>query len=285
MWYDDRGTNTQAAEAGRSLHRPLNSESIRRVREGRAIVLFFAIAYSVSWSVWAILFKKGLSHLHGAGFYLYLLAVVAPHLSAVLVTALESGRTGITELYGRIFRRLSLRLLVAAIAAPVAIYFARYLLGAAFDQTFGASVFHPAPRSLSLLLIGQTAVALGEEPGWRGFALGRLTDRLGLVFGSVVLGIGWALWHLPLFIIAGTAQYGTPFLPFLTTLIAWSLIVTWFVRRARGAVIAAMLFHASANFCDFTMWESPSALINVAPWLLAAAVATWRLQWEAHAAR
>jgi uncharacterized protein len=252
-----------------------------RAAEWRAIALFFAIAYAVSWSIWAILFSKHLSHIHGAGFYLYLFAVLAPHFAAVLVTAFEGGRTGIVEFYGRVFRSLPMGLLVAAIAAPVVIYLARYLLGAVFGQTFGAPVFHPAPRTLSILLIGQTAVALGEEPGWRGFALGRLTNRLGVVFGSVVLGVGWAIWHLPLFIIAGTAQYGTPFLPFLTTLIAWSLIVTWFVRRARGAVIVAMLFHASANLCDFVMWEPPSALISVAPWVLAAAFATWRLQLQA----
>jgi uncharacterized protein len=249
-------------------------------REWRAIALFFAIAYAVSWSAWTVLFKRNLSHLQGPGFSLYLLAVLSPHLAAVLVSALEGGTSGAVEFYGRVFRRLAFRLMLAAAAAPVAIYLTGYLLGAALEQTHGEPLFHPPPRTLFILLFGQTAVALGEEPGWRGFALGRLTDRLGAIGGSVALGVGWAIWHLPLFLIAGTAQYGTPFFPFLTTLVAWSLIVTYIVSRARGAVIVAMLFHAVANLCDFTVWEPQSALLNVLPWLLAAAIATWRLRIE-----
>jgi hypothetical protein len=58
---------------------------------------------------------------------------------------------------------------------------------------------------------------------------------------------------LPLFLVEGTAQYGTSFFAFLTILVAWSLTVTYVVRRARGSAIAAKLFHASANLSDFTM--------------------------------
>jgi membrane protease YdiL (CAAX protease family) len=132
------------------------------------------------------------------------------------------------------------------------IYLARYALGAAFAQTAGAGVFHPAPQTVFILIFGQTTVALGEEPGWRGFALGQLTHRLGVIRGSVLLGVAWAVW-LPLFLVEGTAQYGTSFFAFLTILVAWSLTVTYVVRRARGSAIAAKLFHASANLCDFTM--------------------------------
>jgi membrane protease YdiL (CAAX protease family) len=207
-----------------------------------------------------------------------LLAILAPHVSAVLVAALESGTSGVREFYRTVFRRTKVRWVVVAIAAPIAIYLAGYALGAAFEQTAGAPAFHPAQRTLFILLFGQTVVALGEEPGWRGFAQGRLTRLLGAIPGSALLGVGWAVWHLPLFLIEGTAPYGTSFFAFLTTLVAWSTIVTYLVRRARGGAIVAMLFHASANLCDFTVWEPHSNLLAVIPWLLAATYAAWRLR-------
>jgi cytochrome c oxidase subunit IV len=105
-----------------------------------------------------------------------------------------------------------------------------------------------------------------------------LTKKVGAIGASLVLGIVWAVWHLPLFIIAGTAQYGTPFGPFLTTLTAWSLIVTLLVVRAGGSVIVAMLFHISANLCDFTVWQADSWSLVLFPWIVAALVAAWLMR-------
>lgn len=61
-----------------------------------------------------------------------------------------------------------------------------------------------------------------------------LIERLGANVGNVILGIAWALWHLPLFVVLGTPQYGTPFMPFLVELTAWSMVIT-FVMHARGS--------------------------------------------------
>jgi membrane protease YdiL (CAAX protease family) len=129
-----------------------------------------------------------------------------------------------------------------------------------------------------MLLIGQAIVVLGEEPGWRGFALPRLIARFGPIVGTVILGIAWACWHLPLFMIAGTPQYGTGFVPFALMLIAWSMVITLVVLRARGSVIPAMLFHASANVCAFTMWEPDAQLFALGPWIIAAVIAGWRIR-------
>jgi uncharacterized protein len=72
----------------------------------------------------------------------------------------------------------------------------------------------------ALIIFGQLVFVLGEEPGWRGFALPRLTERLGPNMGRLILGSAWPLWHLPLFVVAGTPQYGTPSMLFLVTLTA-----------------------------------------------------------------
>jgi uncharacterized protein len=140
--------------------------------------------------------------------------------------------------------------------------------------------FHRPPRTVTALIFGQLIVVAGEEPGWRGFALPRLIERLGPIVGTVVLGIAWACWHLPLFMITGTPQYGSGFLPFALLLMAWSMVITLVVMRARGSVIPAMLFHASANICAFTMWEPDAQLLAIGPWLVVAAIAGWWMRAE-----
>ena len=67
---------------------------------------------------------------------------------------------------------------------------------------------------------------------------------------------------------------------FALLLMAWSMVITLVVMRARGSVIPAMLFHASANICAFTIWEPDSPLLGLGPWIVAAVIAGWRMQSE-----
>jgi uncharacterized protein len=247
------------------------------LKASRPIAWFFLIAYLISWSAWIALFSLHYSHLAGAALYLYLVAVLAPHASAVVVTVRERGFVGLRTFYGRVFRRAPVIWIGASVVIPIVIYIIPSLMAIGLRLPHG-SLLHQPPRTLSMLVFGQLAVALGEEPGWRGFALPSLTKKVGAIGASLVLGIVWALWHLPLFIIAGTAQYGTPFGPFLTTLTAWSLIVTLLVVRAGGSVIVAMLFHISANLCDFTVWQADSWSLVLFPWIVAALVAAWLMR-------
>jgi membrane protease YdiL (CAAX protease family) len=153
-----------------------------------------------------------------------------------------------------------------AITVPVIICLTPYLFAIYLGQSHD-SLFHHPQRTWPTLILGQMVVAIGEEPGWRGFALPRLTSQLGRIGGTLVLGAAWAVWHLPLFMIAGTAQFGMPFVPFFILLTAWSLIMTLMVEHAHGSVLVAMLFHASANVCDFTMWQPPDRLSALGPWV------------------
>ena len=90
-------------------------------------------------------------------------------------------------------------------------------------------------------------LVVGEEIGWRGFALPRLLRRFGPWAASVVLGTLWALWHLPLFYLAGMPQFGSPFLPFVGYTIALSIILTFLAQNTRGSVVIATLFHGAVN--------------------------------------
>ena len=89
---------------------------------------------------------------------------------------------------------------------------------------------------------------MGEEFGWRGFALPDLQDRLGWRAASVGLGLVWGVWHLPLFFIEGTAQADIPLALFLLSVVAMSVVLAWLVNNTAGSVVAALLFHTAVNF-------------------------------------
>ena len=96
---------------------------------------------------------------------------------------------------------------------------------------------------------------MGEEPGWRGFALPRLEQRSGPLVGTILLGVLWGLWHLPLFLLvpgyngAGTGFVGIliPFVAFVILVIAYTVVFTWVFNNTRGSILLAILLHASIN--------------------------------------
>lgn len=245
--------------------------------KGVYIVTFFVIAYAISWAAWVALFERGLSHLAGPGMWLYLVAVLAPHASALINTLIEGGRAGVRAFYRLFTRRLPFRWAMVAILLPLAVSLTRVAIALVLRLPHG-SFFHRPPRTLSMLMFGQLAVVLGEEPGWRGFALPRLIKHFGLMTGTLILGMAWALWHWPLFAVAGTAQYGTPVLPFALLLVAWSMVITLVVIRAHGSVVAAMVFHASANLCSFVIWEPAGLMLALGPWVVVATAAAWMMR-------
>jgi len=113
--------------------------------------------------------------------------------------------------------------------------------------------------------------------GWRGFALPRLLDALD-DRGNANSRIRVAFWHLPLFIISERRNMGPGSSRFALELMAWSMVITLIMMHARGSVVAAMLFHASANLCAFTMWEPMRSLLALGPWIVAAVIAGWRIR-------
>ena len=265
--------NERIAEAAKLF--ALNPAQVRNSR----IAMFFLIAYAISWTAWIALFAQHLSPFAWPGRWLYLTAVLAPHGAALMSAAVEGGGAELGAFYRRIVRRVPFRWVIITICVPLTIYLVRDAVSVGFHLPHD-SFFHRPPRTVTALLLGQLAVVLGEEPGWRGFALPRLLGRFGPIVGTLILGIAWACWHLPLFIISGTPQYGTGFLAFALELMAWSMVMTLIMMHARGSVVAAMLFHASANVCAFTMWQPDAQLFALGPWVIAAGIAAWWMQRE-----
>jgi membrane protease YdiL (CAAX protease family) len=238
------------------------------------IAMFFLIAYAISWTAWITLFAQHFSPFAWPGRWLYLTAVLAPHGAAIVSTALECGRAELRAFYTRVMRQVPFRWAIVAICVPPLIYLIRDAIFVGFRLAHGA-FFHSPPRTVTALILGQLVVVLGEEPGWRGYALPRLIAHFRPIVGTLLLGIAWAFWHLPLFMITGTPQYGTGLLPFALLLMAWSMVITLIMMHVRGSVVSAMLFHASANLCAFTMWEPDAQLFALGPWIITAGIAAW----------
>lgn len=89
--------------------------------------------------------------------------------------------------------------------------------------------------------------ATGEEPGWRAFATPLLEKHLGALGTSFVLGSIWVLWHLPLWFLEGTPQYGMPFAPFAIACVVETVLFTWIYNNTKGSLAMTSIFHFSTN--------------------------------------
>jgi uncharacterized protein len=94
---------------------------------------------------------------------------------------------------------------------------------------------------LPLLILG----LLSEEIGWRGYALARLQTRWNSLTSSLIIGLVWALWHLPLFLMVGTSQHelSIPFIGFLVGIMASSILYTWLYNNTHQSLWSAILLH------------------------------------------
>jgi hypothetical protein len=97
---------------------------------------------------------------------------------------------------------------------------------------------------LNLLVTGP----LGEELGWRGYALPRLLKQFSPLIASLILGAIWGVWHLPSFYISSLVQSGLSLPVFLCFAMINSILITWIFQHTGWSVLAIVLFHYAVNF-------------------------------------
>jgi membrane protease YdiL (CAAX protease family) len=169
-----------------------------------------------------------------------------PFLAAVLVLAATRGRAGIGRLLRSMVRwRVPVRAVLAALTLPLLVSGAAILLtvalGGARPSDSQLAQWPNIPVLLLLVLLVPGIGGAWEEPGWRGFALGRLEKRWGPTAGPLILGGFWVFWHAPLFLT------GDILWPDLLVIVAASVVVGAVFHAALDSVLIAMLFHATNN--------------------------------------
>lgn len=210
--------------------------------------VFLLLTFAVTWALWLLVASASrTSIVLAVGGPVFLLGVFAPGLVALALTWHAEGRTGVIALLSRIGRwQVSWRLYAFAIA-----YLAVTKLSAALIQRIVVGEW-PMFGDTSLALIAggilvSTWVQAGEELGWRGYALPRLSALMGLGGASLILGVIWALWHLPLFIMEGTGSTGQSFPLYVSHVTALSVAMAWLYWKTKGSLLLVMIMHAAVN--------------------------------------
>jgi membrane protease YdiL (CAAX protease family) len=106
---------------------------------------------------------------------------------------------------------------------------------------------HILLAALNFVLVFLVGGPLGEEFGWRGYALPALQRRWGWRSASLVLGGAWTLWHVPLFYSAGTVQSHLPMGLYALSAIASSVLFAWLFNRTAGSVLPVLVLHTAVN--------------------------------------
>jgi uncharacterized protein len=219
----------------------------------RPLLTFFSLTYIVSWSLWIIAgWLLGAdaapsSMIASVSALILLTGTFAPSLVALALTARADGHAGTTTLLGRIARvpvevrwYMFAATFMAAIKLTVAV---AHRLVAGRWPPFGDTPWY----IMAIATIVSTPVQAGEELGWRGYALPRLSARFGLPAASVVLGVIWACWHLPLFFAPIGDNVGQSFPVYMLAVTAISVAMAWLYWRTDGSLLLTMLMHAASN--------------------------------------
>ena len=219
----------------------------------RPLLKFFSLTYAATWICWmaAGAISRGntpaapaLAAIAGA---LFLLGTFAPALVALALTERAEGRAATRALLRRVFEwRVGARWYVFAVG-----YMPAIKLSVALVHRFASGGWprfgQEAWYLMATAILFSTWVQAGEEIGWRGYAIPRLSDRFGLAPASVILGIIWASWHLPLFLVLESDKFGQSFPLYLLQVTALSVAAAWLYWRTEGSLLLVMLLHAAVN--------------------------------------
>ena len=212
---------------------------------------FFLVAFGITWTVQLppLLAKLGViagpleRYLPLAG-----LGAFGPLLGAVVVARFDPEGGGVRALF-RPMRawRVSPVWYLVALGLPAASYVAGRAVYGLCGGTDAAWFYAPmAPERLVAAIV----FPLGEEVGWRGFALPQLQRRYSRLASALVVGVGWALWHIPMFLIASTPAAMFPVL--FVFMIAGSVTFSWIYNHTGGSLLLAVLAHVGAHLCNPT---------------------------------
>ncbi len=192
-------------------------------------------------------------------------------LSAFIVSGITMGTGGLRELVGRMLRwRVGTAWILTAAFGPVALFLiaaavVRVMAGSWPDLSrFGYIAELPQLGWLGGWIFWILTYGLGEETGWRGFALPRLQKNRGALSATVILTVFWALWHLPAFFYReaymGLGIGGT--IMFFVGLLSGAIVFTWLYNSTKGSILMVILWHGAFNAATTAVPAEIAAIVS-----------------------
>ena len=236
------------------------------------MMTYFILTFILTWTLW---FASGILSPAGPHGPWFLLGVFAPGLVALALTARNDGRRAVTGLLRhlvdwRVPARWYLFALGFMALVKLTVAVGHHILWGRWPRFGGEPWYVLLAATLASTVIGGQA---GEELGWRGYALPRLAERFGMAAASVLLGLVWALWHLPLFFAPVADTFGQSFPLYLLQVTALSVVMAWVYVNTRRSLVPVMLLHAAVNNTkDLVPSADPGA---TDPWALSHSRVGW----------
>lgn len=207
---------------------------------------YFMLAYAFAWAAWSPIVLSG----RGIGLFAFEAPMewtvpgsFGPFIAAAIVQRRATNRWRIGPMFAP-WRELLGGTAVGAAAIAVAwlLLPTVWLSGVdAAHANWRALLNYPMAIALATVQAGP----IGEEPGWRGFALPRLQARFHPLTAAGVLGVLWALWHLPLFLLEGWTSF--PVTLYVGLVVALTIVLATATNLARGSIMVAIVLHAIFN--------------------------------------
>ena len=210
--------------------------------------VFIILSFVISWTGWLILILTNTE----PGFFnpWKLLAAFGPSVVGLFAIYTYSGRDGLRKVWKQLidWSRPKIFWYVFSLAGPplamlASLGFHIILGGEGLTFNDPAEIYRVIPVFFLVLIFS----VLGEEVGWRGFALSWLQERFNAFQSSLILGVIWALWHLPLFWISGDFHQQLPISWFIIQTITLTFIYTWIFNATNQSLLIILLFHAASN--------------------------------------
>ncbi len=226
---------------------PVTENPLRRY----PLLSYFLIAYGFTWT-WIIVFLlvlnvplTGLTNIP---------VILGPTVAGFIMTYVMEGTPGIIRFLQRfILWRVNILWYLIALVGPAILLNLGLLILPGAVSTFAL----PSAETIQgfpvfFILVLAIGGPLLEEPGWRGFALPRMQERQGPFLASLILGILWAAWHYPLFLLPNWAAQNGGFTPisvaiYTLTVIEFTFIFTWFFNHVKGSLLMVILLHTGIN--------------------------------------
>lgn len=244
----------------------------------KGIVVFYLLTYVFAWGLSALflLFPAGMTaHFGPVTLWnpIVFLTIWTPTIWAFVLALAFDGKAGLRDLFVRVFRwRLKPRWYLIATVGIASLALTARFIRATVDHVPAPPVLDvaawPALAWYGLSMLVLDPGPIGEDPGWRGYALPRMLQRFHPTVAAVLLGCVWAVWHLPAFLFSGMPQAVLSVGWFLLAVVSLTVMMSWVAVNTRGAVIPAILMHWAAN--RFMVLEGDGAMYTAITFTVAA---------------